>query len=85
MNLGWLHYYGYGVEQDLIKAFGYYSKAQSIPQAKYYLGLMYAEGLGTEINNEKAYELFSSAYNNGVIKAKEKMNIAKALINNAKT
>ena len=34
MNLGWVHYYGFGVEQNLNKAFSYYSKSQSIPQAK---------------------------------------------------
>ena len=78
MNLGWAYYNGYGVAQDYTKALEYYTKASSIPQAKYRLGIMYAEGIGTKVDNVKAYTLLKEAYNSGVHDAKKPMNVAKS-------
>ncbi len=84
MNLAWAYYNGYGIVQDYTKSLEYYEKSSSIPQAKYCLGLMHAEGLGTKVNNEEAYKLLKEAYESGVQEAKIPMNIAKSYITSKK-
>ena len=84
MNIAWLYYNGYGVEQDFEIAFEHYNQAREIPQAQYQLGLMYSHGLGTNINNSEAYKLLESAYNSGINEAKTPMNIAKSYALNQK-
>ncbi len=49
-----------------------------LPQAKYNLGLMYADGIGVDEDQERAYVLLKEACEGGVIAAKKSMNLVKA-------
>ncbi len=64
MNLGYMYLYGTnGVEQDLNKAFQYYTmaSAQNDPIALNNLGSLYFSGLGTQVDTRKAMELFTKS------------------------
>jgi len=84
MNLARLYYNGHGVEQNYEIALKHYSQAIEFPQARYQLGLMYLNGLGTTVNNSEAYKLLKYAYDSGTYEAKQPMNIAKSYVFNQK-
>ncbi len=51
------------VEKDEFKAFDYYknSAENGYTDAKFQLGYCYINGIGTEINKDKGFELFNEA------------------------
>lgn len=62
-RIGKLNSFGYGVEQDYLKAAEWYEKAVALdnPFAAYSLGSLYLRGQGVDEDAEKAYELFVMA------------------------
>lgn len=62
-RIGKLYSFGYGVEQDYLKAAEWYEKAVALgnPFAAYSLGSLYLRGQGVDEDAEKAYELFIMA------------------------
>lgn len=62
-RLGFLHYWGYGCNQDYLEAISYFIRAAEIGSsfAHYYLGTMYRDGDGIEKNVVKAVEYFEKA------------------------
>ena len=65
-RIGKLYSFGYGVEQDYLKAAEWYEKsvAYNNPFASYSLGSLYYRGQGLEKDTEKAYKLFRMAAEN---------------------
>lgn len=61
-SLGDLYFYGDGVEQNYEKAFRLYSSVEEFPFADLKRGKMYEEGLGTEVNQEKADICYEQAF-----------------------
>src|SRR5688572_32188909 len=63
MVIGEYYELGNGIEKDEFKAFEYYKKSaeNGYIEAKFYLGYCYVNGIGTEINKEKGFELFNEA------------------------
>ena len=63
-SLAGLYYRGNGVVQDYTAAFSLYDKsaAQGNPYADYELAKMLRDGVGTQVNSEKAYEHFRLAF-----------------------
>lgn len=62
-RIGKLYSFGYGIEQDYLKAAEWYEKAVAFgnPFAAYSLGSLYLRGQGVDEDAEKAYELFVMA------------------------
>ncbi|CAI2184606.1 15783_t:CDS:1, partial [Funneliformis geosporum] len=60
-NLGEQYELGNGIEKDVSTAFYYYQKAanQEDLDAKFCLGYFYINGIGTEINKGKGFELYN--------------------------
>src|SRR4051812_41261637 len=54
---------GNGVEKNEIKAFEWYNKSaeQGYFSAKFQLGYCHVNGIGTEVNKEKGFELYDEA------------------------
>ena len=65
-RIGKLYCFGYGVEQDYLKAAEWYEKsvAYNNPFASYSLGSLYYRGQGVDKDTEKAYKLFRMAAEN---------------------
>jgi peptidoglycan hydrolase-like protein with peptidoglycan-binding domain len=61
--VGWMRYYGEGVERDFEAAFKWYREAalQGDPEAMTYLGLMYRKGLGVARNPDRAIAWYERA------------------------
>jgi peptidoglycan hydrolase-like protein with peptidoglycan-binding domain len=61
--VGWMHYYGKGVERDYEAAFKWYREAalQGDPRAMTFLGLMYRKGLGVARNPDRAIAWYERA------------------------
>lgn len=61
--VGWMHYYGKGVERDYETAFKWYREAalQGDPRAMTFLGLMYRKGLGVARNPDRAIAWYERA------------------------
>ena len=61
----------YFAKKDYVEAFRWYEKTaqQNDPKGNYYLGVMYANGLGTDKDLQKAYECFFKSGNLGYAKA----------------
>ena len=74
-NVGMLYAEGQGVEQDIKKAFVWFSKAadQGYAKAQYYLGVMYANGQGVEGNFVNGYAWLNIAASNGEQDAKNSL------------
>lgn len=72
-NLGIQYYEGHGVVKDYQKAFEYFSQAANLNYAlaKYYLGEMYASGLGVKANKTLAEEWYTKAVNDYKILAEK--------------
>lgn len=70
-NLGVIHYYGKGVEQDDTKAFEWFEKAaqQGDANAQCDLGTMYYNGDGVQQDDNKAFEWYSNAARQGLKQA----------------
>ena len=66
-RIGKMYAFGYGVDQDYLKAAGWYEKsvAEGNPFAAYALGSLYHRGQGVEQNEEKAFSLFTMAATDG--------------------
>src|SRR5688572_28285281 len=66
MVIGEYYELGNGIEKDEFKAFEYYKKSaeNGCIDAKFYLGYCYINGIGTEINKEKGFELYNHAARN---------------------
>ena len=62
-NLGECYELGNGVNKDGIKALELYEKSaeQGYQGAKFRLGYFYLNGIGTEVNEEKGFELYNEA------------------------
>ena len=58
-----MYAFGYGVDQDYLKAAEWYEKsvAEGNPFAAYALGSLYHRGQGVEQDEEKAFVLFTKA------------------------
>jgi len=78
LNLGMIYYYGNSASQDYKEAFSLFNKAAEgntfYAQAQYFLGLMYAEGLGVLKSLKKASYWTKLAYDNGDPYAEEVWN-----------
>ncbi|MDZ7711975.1 MAG: peptidoglycan-binding protein [Rhodovibrio sp.] len=61
--VGWMHYYGKGVDRDYEAAFKWYREAalQGDPRAMTFLGLMYRKGLGVARNPDRAIAWYERA------------------------
>lgn len=61
--VGWMRYYGKGVERDYESAFKWYREAalQGDPRAMTFLGLMYRKGLGVARNPDRAIAWYERA------------------------
>lgn len=70
-TMGFIEFYGLGgIEQNERSAYRSMLKAsQSIPQAKYFLGLMYAYGRGTKVDYGLAMNYLSFAADDGITEA----------------
>lgn len=66
-RIGKLFSFGYGVDQDYLKAAEWYEKAvrENNPFAAYALGSLYRTGQGVEQDNAKAYSLYRMAAEHG--------------------
>ena len=62
-----MYAFGYGVDQDYLKAAEWYEKsvAEGNPFAAYALGSLYRRGQGVEQNEERAFSLFTMAATDG--------------------
>jgi|SRR5574344_207306 uncharacterized protein len=58
-------YYGYNGKRDYTQAFNWYSKAAdaNLTEAQYGLGVIYAEGIGVDVNISEAKKLLTQAAN----------------------
>ena len=74
-NLGYMYREGLGVEKDYDKVRKLFEEAVKLGDsaAMYNLAKMYQEGLGVSKDYNKAKELYEQAYQNGVPKAKDKL------------
>lgn len=60
-GLGYAYFYGNHLPQDLPKALGYFTEAASMGvegDSHYNTGYCHANGLGTEVNQEKAVQYY---------------------------
>jgi TPR repeat protein len=77
IGLGRIHYYGLGIEQDLERAFDYFSKIDKAgvvsPIADYYIGQMYFLGEFVSKDNERAKFFFRRSADNGYLWAKARL------------
>ena len=66
-RIGKMYAFGYGVDQDYLKAAKWYEKsvAEGNPFAAYALGSLYYRGQGVEQNEERAFSLFTMAATDG--------------------
>ena len=79
--LGKEFYFGWNIPQDLDRAFRYLTTAAKSGDAlsQFLLGFMYWSGRGTEPDEDKAYEWFLPAAEQGIPEAM--YNVAKILLN----
>mgnify|MGYP001046983514 CR=1 FL=1 len=77
-NIGRCYFWGYGTLMDKKKAFEWILKAASqgkardwyLKYAKYFLGWMYLDGIGTPVNDEEAFRYSREAVKEGSKQAK---------------
>lgn len=65
--LGWMYYFGKGVDKDYRKARNYFQQAaeKKLPEAQHMLGIMYSEGKGVKRDSDKAFQWTVKAAKNG--------------------
>jgi TPR repeat protein len=75
-DLAYMLYYGLGGDKDYAKTFELYKQASKhgVVFAQANLGLMYAKGIGTEIDKPRAYAWYSLAAHQGNIAAARNRN-----------
>ena len=77
-KLGYMYEMGFGTKKNDIAAVNYYTLSvdQNYAKAQYNLGLMYEFGCGgLKKDIKKALELYNLAYKQGIIEAKERIDL----------
>lgn len=64
LSLGVLYYEGKLVKQDYERSLGYFYKSYKNIEARYYVGLQFAKGLGVEMDPKRAFSAFLEAAKN---------------------
>lgn len=65
--LGWMYYFGKGVDKDYEQARRFFQQAadQQLPEAQHMLGILYSEGKGVKMDRDKAFQWMVKAAKNG--------------------
>ena len=65
--LGWMYYFGKGVDKDYAQAKHFFQQAadQQLPEAQHMLSVLYSEGKGVKMDRNIAFQWTVKAANNG--------------------